>query len=210
MIQLFQEAIPFSSKRVDAPVSKDGSFLNPIIMPFAINTTLGTNVFETVFYIRNTSVENFYNDVVVTLMKEVGNDTSVSNGVINTDEITGDVTFSLNNDTNIPVSKAYPYQGVQSTVKVLNNTYRQNYTPVTDGSDGTVSVKFSYGYDEVSALDWNDLSSVLVIPMIGNSTTPDTSYIPIRMRVTFKTIPTIFTIRDYFLDISYVYEGAVA
>jgi hypothetical protein len=211
MIQLFQESIPFSNKRIDAPTSKDGSFLNPVIMPFAINTTLGSNTFETVIYIRNTSIENFYNDIVVSLMKEDSNisETNITSGVLKTDHSTGIVKFSVNDYTDIVISPGFPYIGTQSAIKVLDGKYQQNYMPVLPSTDAAVSVKFSYGYDELSNLDWDSTSPIIVIPMIGNQTTPDTSYIPIRMRLTFNETPSVFTIRDYFIDISYALEGDV-
>lgn len=211
MIQLFQESIPFSNKRLDASASNDGSFLNPVIMPFAINTTLGSNVFETVIYIRNTSIQNFYNDVVVCLMKEDPNiaSTDAQLGQLKTDPQTGIVKFSVNSYNDIVASTGFPYIGTQSTSKTLDDPYQMNYVPITPTTDSALGVKFSYGYDELSALDWDAQSSILVIPMIGNATTPDTSYIPIRMRLTFNETPSVFTIRDYFINISYSPVGDV-
>ena len=211
MIQLFQEAIPFSNKRIDAPASQDGSYLNPVIMPFAINTTLGSNVFETVAYIRNTSIENFYNDVVICLMKEDSNIHTLSPapGILSTNNTTKAVSISINDYTGIDCSLGFPYAASQSTSKRMDNVYQNNYIPITSLTDSRIDVKFSYGYDEVSALEWDSMSSILVIPSIGNQTTPDTSYIPIRIRITFKESPSILTIRDYFIDISYLYEGEV-
>lgn len=211
MIQLFQEAIPFSNQRIDSPVSSDGTYLNPVIMPFAINTTLGSNVFETVAYIRNTSIENFYSDIVVCLMKEDSNvsNSQLAQGTLSFDNSTSAVTFGVNDYTGIGCSVGFPYQGSQSAVKKLDGKYKSNYVPITDATDSRVRVKFSYGYDEVSALEWEDLSSILVIPYIGNQTTPDTSYIPIRIRIEFKETPSVFTIRDYFIDVSYATTGGV-
>jgi len=209
MIQLFQESIPFSNKRLDAPASQGGSFLNPVIMPFAINATLGSNTFETVLYIRNTSIEHYYNDIVISLMKEsaTGTGTGLTSGILKT--ASNQVFLSMNSFQNILTTVAFPYSESQATTKVLDAKYQQNYIPITPSTDMNVDVKFSYGYDELSELDWQGLTSVLVIPMIGNKTTPDTSYVPIRMRFTINSSPTIFTIRDYFIDVSYVFEGDV-
>jgi hypothetical protein len=319
MIQLFQESIPFTNKRVDSPVSQN-TFLNPVIMPFALNTTLGSNVIETVFYIKNTSVENFYEDIVVALMKEDTNlSSSLSNGVIYTENST----FAINGYKEVPFTLAFDYQ---KTPNILDGQYQHKYVPVTESyiltdnfvtnttagsvfldsvtttgfnlqpgdmvygtniqegtkviavtgvyskqemaemllqiagsvapddafdlnndsyidtldgslmmqqmkkielskpvlvtepdakltikraSDTDIRVKFSYGYDQISDYDWSKLKSVLVIPTIGNSTTPDTSYIPIRMRIEWLTHPSIYTIRKYFLDVSYSTQGRV-
>jgi hypothetical protein len=76
-------------------------------------------------------------------------------------------------------------------------------------TDNDINVKFSYGYDQISDYDWSNLNPILVIPSVGNSTTPDTSYIPIRVRIEWINPPSIYTIRDYFLDVSYSTEGNV-
>lgn len=326
MIQIYQESTPFTNKRVDSPVSSN-TFLNPIIMPFALNTTLGTNVVETVFYIKNNSVEHFYNDVVISLMREDSNlTTSLTSGIISQDK----TKFNINSYVNIPVSLAFGVQaasGTNWTPKTLSGKYQHNYVPITEcysptntfygntsvgssiirgishsgldlsvgdkiygasfptgtviteiagvytaadiqratdqmngvvpftsefdfdnnfiidsadvaqvvsdqkiitvsnealvtqstvafnttrSSDKDIRVKFSYGYDQLSDYDWSKLNNILVIPYIGNSTTPDMSYIPIRMRIEWLNSPSIYTIQKYFLDVSYSTEGAVS
>lgn len=209
MIQVYQESIPFSNNRIDAPVSTGNRFTNPIIMPFALNTTIGTNVFETVIYIKNTDINDYYKDVVVALMteNEYADGTVDSTGQLFTNENTGVVLFGLNDVTGAPTSLAFPYSGPQPTVKAIPSQYKGNYQPLVN--DQQLEVKFSYGYDEISAAEWETLNSILIIPMIGNSTTPDISYIPIRIRIKVKENNIAFTNRSYFLDISYGTKGDV-
>jgi hypothetical protein len=77
-------------------------------------------------------------------------------------------------------------------------------------TDSKLAVKFSYGYDELSNVDWQTKHSALCIPNIGlksSLTNPfgsqDTQYHPVRMRLTWKAQSTLLTIRDYFIDVSY-------
>jgi len=291
MIQIYQESTPFTNKRVDSPISQN-TFLNPVIMPFALNTTLGTNVLETVFYIKNDSIEHYYEDIVISLMREDEDlNTALTSGAISNDR----KTFSVNSYKRIPISLAFETSKVPN---ILDGKYQHNYIPICEGNlitdsliadstegsyvisapsvsgdnltgfnisvgdkisgDGVLDntyiteltgswtvtggeenifsitlskpvmstilynkfavlsknkedliVKFNYDYDQISDYDWGKLNSILVIPYIGNSTTPNTSYIPIRMRIEWVIPPSIYTTRKYFLDVSYSTEGKV-
>jgi hypothetical protein len=118
----------------------------------------------------------------------------------------GNITFSLNGE-DVAAEAAFVFSPAVTGSQTVEDAYRETYLPVVD--DGTVSVKLSYGYDELSYDEWAMKSSALVIPAIGTTGMADTSYIPIRMRLTWKVAPSIFTIRDYFIDVSYVSETAI-
>jgi hypothetical protein len=117
--------------------------------------------------------------------------------------------LSLNGYT-LPLTLAFgtlTQNGGTYSPKTAIDSYFYNYIPIYD--DPEIDVKFSYGYDQISDYKWSTINSGLIIPYIGNATTPDTSYIPIRMRVTWKTTPSTYTIRKFFLDVSYTSTGQV-
>lgn len=340
-IQLFQEQIPFSNKRLDKPISGDGVFTNPVIAPFSFDFTTYVNTLECVIYVRNNSQEHYYKNLTMCLMKEDPDVVSapVEGNIIN--DPTNGPSFSLNSyivpvgfsTEEAPVIPSAPgvqilghydakyvpvYDFLQYTSKLINDywiislngvwdspgsfftkdpagplelvvggTWNYNYRPTTasitftddailrtwsifdtagneiatatdvgsgtqvpitfvdgggdayrlvsysegsisdinfyhDGivdikdqkadtlsSDVSLSAKFSYGYDELNEPDWDDAKSVLVIPSLGNTNMPDTSYHPIRMRIIWKARSPLVTVRDYFIDISYEAEVAL-
>lgn len=215
MINVFQEAVPFSNRRLDEKISQNGAYTNPIIMPFSLDSTGGENKLEVVFYIRNDSQTHYYKNVLVSLMKEIdtGSTPKLRDAAISqSTDATKDPEFSIGTYTKIKVNSSvedYLLSGsFIYTAKFYDNCIP--IVPQTTSIDNNISVRFSYGYDEVSDQEWENVKkSVLLIPSIGNSTTPDMSYIPIRMRIEWKVQPTIFTIRDYFLDITYQEESLV-
>jgi len=212
MITLYQEQVPFSNTMFNGAISQDKKFTNPVIIPYAINSALGDNVLETVIYIKNTDQSKYYKNVVISLMYEniqysdhpadtipiVPTSTSGSLSLN-----TSAPTFSLLAFLNIPVDLAYTYPGTVPTTSItLLNSYKTSYVPVVN-APGSLNVKFSYGYDELSLTKWDAKNSMLVIPTIGTSGLGDTSYIPIRMRITNPSKLSFVTNRDYFIDISY-------
>lgn len=202
MITMYQELIPLSNKMLDKSISNSG-YKNPIIIPFIFNATGVENIMETVLYIRNDSQEHYYKDIVISLMKDDGTTPVDSSASL---IIGNEILFSLNaasGSNNIGVESAYLYSE-EVTGSILENKYKSSYVPITD--DSIVSVKFSYGYDELSYSDWAEKKSILVIPNIGTLGLGDTSYIPVRMRIVWKAVPSMFTVRDYFVDISYAQE----
>ncbi|MDY0198782.1 MAG: hypothetical protein RBR68_13310 [Tenuifilaceae bacterium] len=212
MINVFQEAVPFSNRRLDEKISQDGAYTNPIIMPFCLDSTGGENKLEVVFYIRNDSQAHYYKNVLVSLMKEVeveGTPVLSNASMSQSSDITNNPELAIGIYTKIKVMPSVENYSLSGSF-IYNRKFYNNYLPIvpqTTGVDSNISVKFSYGYDEVSEQEWENVKrSALLIPSIGNSTTPDMSYIPIRMRIEWKTQPTIFTIRDYFLDVTYQEE----
>jgi hypothetical protein len=90
-----------------------------------------------------------------------------------------------------------------------DNEIGRGNASTTTSSDNNLSVKFSYGYDEINEPEWDNSKSVLVIPSLGTTNIPDTSYHPIRMRIIWKSRSPLVTIRDYFIDISYEAETSL-
>src|ERR1035437_2254613 len=74
-ITMYQESIPFTNKRTTQPISGNSTYSNPVVMPFAFDFTVATNVLETVIYIRNDDANTYYRNVVITLCKDNLNDT---------------------------------------------------------------------------------------------------------------------------------------
>lgn len=205
MIQLFQEQIPLSNKRYDKPISQNSKYTNPVIIPSVLDTTGSENIMETVIYIKNTLQNKYYKHIVISLMKEDGSlNPQPSSGQI---DFSDNNKFSINGHIGIDTNLAFEYQQSQTGLVYLTNKYMSNYKPIID--DGIVDVKFSYGYDEISYLDWSLKKSILIIPTIGTQGLSDTSYIPVRMRMKWKNVPSYLTIRDYFIDISFSEEQQV-
>lgn len=218
-ITLHQEELPFSNKRVANPVSQNGAYTNPVIMSFAFDFTVCTNVLESVIYIRNNDANKYYRNVVVTLMKDDPNvlSPSMTYGTIQTHGTLGPV-IRIANTYDVPISysveqpPAIPAEGI-----TITGAYETDAVPIIDyrlGSDSiytddNIGVKFSYGYDELSNVEWESQNSALVIPQLGTINIPDTSYIPIRMRILWKNASSLFTIRNYYIDISYEKEQII-
>jgi hypothetical protein len=336
-IQLFQEQAPFSNKRIDRPISKDGVFTNPVIAPFSFDFTTHVNTLECVVYLKNNSQEHYYKNVIVSLMRGGLGASALIDGNIVNDSTVGP-SLSLNGHV-VPANftteevPAIP----ESPGIAISDTYYTNYIPVYDfdkierksvddywvaslnaewdedqelfikdpagpaefivggswnygfrpdkialtffssgtrtwslfdvsgneiatavdssnnssanityvdgggdlykvilystgdigdikllddmdaevgrgssstatSSDSNLSVKFSYGYDEINEPDWDNAKSVLIIPSLGTINIPDTSYHPVRMRIIWKERSPLVTVRDYFIDISYEEE----
>jgi hypothetical protein len=204
MLTVYQEQIPFTNKRLDKQISKDQAYTNPVIMPFAFNATSAYNSLETVIYIRNNNPSVYYTGIVVCLMSCSTSDGIASTGTVLTGATTS--TFTLPSVEPITFDNAFEETNPGDTV-ILDGQYLSSYTPVT--KDSTIEVKFSYGYDELSNYAWSIKNSGLYIPYIGNSSLYDMSYIPIRMRINFFSEPSLYTIRDYFIDVSYANEYEV-
>lgn len=206
MINIYQELIPLSNKKYDKPISKDAKYTNPIIIPFVLDSTGSENIMETVLYVKNEAQDKYYKNIVISLMKESGTIDMPTSGELSFSQ--QNILFSLNSSLNKEVGLAFEYPQQQDGLIYLTNKYKSSYEIITN--DPNIEVKFSYGYDEISYNDWYNKKSLLLIPYLGTQGMADTSYIPVRMRITWKTIATIATIRDYFLDVSYSFEGKVS
>jgi hypothetical protein len=329
-LELYQEQVPFSNKRLDRKISANNAYTNPVVIPFAFDFTSALNTLECVIYVKNTSLEYRYENIVVSLIEDEGNGTLPAHATISdstivlldqliTDTISdtiiplgnidaffytskfidlggvldvgrnnilvkhisdvfwsiigkytsvsyfdgiatsytygpgypsvlntlnsidmqavnsqltikaiapGRLVLSENGEgrTNITindtvVTASYPDHQVGlnygesailiSDPEVSQNGYYDSYKPIN--SDNTkLDVRFSYGYDEISSVEWESKGNALIIPYIGKGPvdgaltgTPDTAYHPIRMRITWKDRTELFTVRDYFIDVSY-------
>lgn len=208
MITLYQELIPLSNKMYENPISSS-TYTSPVIIPFVYNSVGSESIMETVIYLRNDSQEHYYKDIVVTLMKESGSNPVDSSAVISMASPTAPI-MSLNaasGANSLPLELVNIYSPAVTGSITLQNKYKNTYIPVTE--DDNVTVKFSYGYDELSFSAWEQRKSGLLIPQIGTSGGADLSYHEIRMRMTWKGTPTSLTIRDYFIDVSYSTEVAI-
>jgi hypothetical protein len=200
MINLYQEQIPFSNKVLDKSISMNGAYTNPVIMPFALDFTAYNNSLETVMYIRNDAVDKYYKNVVVSLMTAPLNSSEApSTGTITYTDVYS--TFNLNGTDHSATVAQISTTVVPTGTAVVTGMYKAGYNLVDTGD---LTVRFSWGYSELSGAMWATKRPVLVIPSLGVPGAPNTQYIPIRMRMSWRqNPPTMLTIRDYFIDISY-------
>lgn len=213
-LELYQESVPFSNKRLDQKASTDGNFTNPVVVPFSFDFTSALNSLECVIYIKNTSTEFRYENVIVSLMEEPTVAATAAHATIS-DDGSDNITFSLSGtDVRVGFSvEDNPLTGGQQFSLISDpdtdkNGYYDSYIPVGD-SHNKLNVRFSYGYDEISGVDWNTKGNVLIIPNIGTTGIPDTSYHPVRIRIDWRDRTELFTVRDFFLDISYQNKLAI-
>lgn len=220
-LTLYQEQIPFSNKKTDFPVSSNGKYINPVIMSFAFDFTICTNFLETVLYIRNDDINKWYKNIVITLCKS---DNSIVSplpviGVLK-ETLEDGPYFTIGDTEKIPVSfSTETHLAIPSAGYSLINQYTSDVIPVTDyvkpldgllvQTDDNINARFSFGYDELSNVEWQNKKPGLVIPYIGNRSLADTSYIPVRLRLLWKSASSLFTIRDYFIDVSYEAEAFI-
>lgn len=221
MLNIFQELVPFSNKRLEKSISTNATFTNPVIMSWAFDFTICSNTLETVIYVRNDLSTDCYTNVIISLQKEDKSITNpvIANGVIDKFASNSSPSYSINGYLAPLGFSTETIPNIQQPI-IIPGAYNSNYIPILSDknpdtnalieTDDSLSVKFSYGYDEISAVDWISKNSILCITNIGTKGTvlnrlgmPDTSYHPIRMRITWKKQATLLTIRDYFIDVSY-------
>lgn len=213
-LTLYQESIPFTNKRIPEPTSTGGTFFNPVVMSFAFDFTVCTNVLETVIYIRNDDANDYYRNVIVTLCKDDPAVTSPVSayGIMKRTaelgpylEVAG--RFNVPATWSVEQAPTLPDQGTYIT-----GMYTTQSMPILDytdingdlqSTDENITSKIAYGYDDLSNVEWEAKRSALFIPSIGNISHPDTSYLPIRLRINWKKASSLFTIRNYYIDISY-------
>jgi hypothetical protein len=206
-LTIFQELIPFSNERLEQPVSGNGYYNNPIVMPLSFDVVQYNNTLETVVYIRNPDTSVWYENVVVHLAKIVGTDTDwkeveatcTNPGLvkkINFKDALGVVEHAMD--------FTYSSDVIQPFTTRIKEQIGKREVPIMPGTDSNIDAKFSYGYDELSNIDWAKKKPAVVIKSIGNIITPDTSYIPVRLRleVLMESLP-LYTLRDYSVSIAY-------
>ena len=239
-LELYQEIIPFSNEKARYPVSSNGSLSNPIVMPLSFDVTSTLNTVETVFYIRNNSIDKYYTNVLITLMapktdfadyenlssvsfdidhiKVMSNPASGGSNVItNFYTSDNDLKFTLDTDYTYEIV-SLPVSGAFIDPTTWSNSLSNDDLPISGITNFTLdqvnsnisNARFSFGYDEVSELEWGNKRHSILIPTIGNSINPDNSFIPIRLRIWINGYRSSYTLRDYFINISYESEVGIA
>jgi hypothetical protein len=233
MIELYQELIPFSNNKNPNAVSQNGTLSNPILLSTSLDITSMYTTVEGVIYIRNNDPTKYYKNVLVCLMapsrfldisrmkdqyghqckndqfniKNIYFDSSVSTlNIIDTSDINRVnlkaeyCSEMLPTDREIVFDKSLWFDGR------TNSSYLPaSYEIISSGV--AKNALLSYGYDEISVTKWKDKSSIIIIPSIGTSTTPDTSYIPIRIRIDIQQNSTMLSsLTDYSLNVMYENE----
>lgn len=236
MIELYQELIPFSNNKNPDAVSQNGTLSNPIIMPLSLDVTSMYTTVEAVIYIRNNDPTKWYKNVLVSLMAparfldlttqtdQYGNQCPADQFEIKSiyyDAATSHLNMVDDSNINrirIPVtycSEMLPTDSISDILtydKALWFDGRTNssYLPcdTTLAKSGVAKrVYLSYGYDELSQSYWDEQLSTIIIPSIGNANMPDTSYIPIRIRIDIQQNSTILSsLSDYAINIMYERE----
>lgn len=234
MIELYQELVPFTNEKSGHKASEDGAYTNPIVAPLSFDVTSAFNTVETVLYIRNTDKDKYYNNVHICLLAptEAFNDeietqsfalnsviVSTTNGVTTTLFKTATPTTKFILDTeycsevapspSITLSMSTFDSGMCNSLFPLSLISSPDYT-ISQVNSEVIDARFSLGYDEVSENNWKLKSSSLIIPAIGNQTTPDNSFIPVRMRLYLnQNYGDILTLRKYSIHLAYGYEGTL-
>lgn len=233
MIELYQELIPFSNNKNPNAVSQNGTLSNPVLLSTSLDITSMYTTVEGVIYIRNNDPTKYYKNVLVCLMAPARfldisrmtdqNGNQCTNEQFNIKDIyfdssvnTFNMTDELNNnriklkaeycsemlptDRNINFDKGLWFDGR------TNSSYLPSSKEIIS-SGVAKNALLSYGYDELSVTRWEQRSSIIIIPSIGTATTPDTSYIPIRIRIDIQQNSTMLSsLTDYALNIMYEQE----
>jgi hypothetical protein len=226
MIELYQELVPFTNEKTTNKVSKDGEYTNPIFMPLSFDVTSSYNTVESVLYIRNNHPKEYYDNVHICLLAPIAyaSNPSVSDGLPITQTITtslassgGKVLFKQGATTHFELDTEYcsgvtPNPLPALNVSTFSNTIGISTVPISGITNYTLDtanyeiadVRFSLGYDEVSESAWKTKNHSIIIPSIGNSSMPDNSFIPVRMRITLNNkYGDMLTLRKFSVHIGY-------
>ena len=212
-LTIFQESIPFSNERLEQEVSQNGTYNNPIVMPLSFDIVQYSNTVETIFYLRNDDTRYYYENVAIYLARKKTTRTSPNdpNDQAEISKATpGDPLFINmpiveNGNTELQsIMASYSSDIIPSFTTPLHGVKRYEELIGTDGTSNEIFPRFSFGYDELSNIDWSLKQPGLIIAGIGNTNMPDTSYIPIRLRIEIKmeALP-VYTLRDYSIGIAY-------
>lgn len=228
-LELYQEIIPFTNEKMPYPVSTGNSYSNPVVMPLSFDVTSVYNTVESVIYIRNNDKDKYYRNVLITFMapKEEFDDGNVStvtynigsvtctsaNELIIKDDITDlrhivDIEFTseIPPESNFSFNLGTWFDGTSNAMLPVSGADPYIISPLNSSIS---DVRFSYGYDEVSELEWANKKHGIVIPWIGTSGMPDNSFIPIRLRIWLNS-ESLFTLKKYAINVSYDAEIAIA
>jgi hypothetical protein len=224
-LELYQEIIPFTNEKMPYPVSSGNSYSNPVVMPLSFDVTSVYNTVESVIYIRNNDKDKYYKNVAVMLMAPKGefSENSVSTSTYTIGSVVcPNQNYMIIKDTNVSsrfyldtrfTSEQAPTLPIQINQSTWFDGNSNAMLPVSSYSGYTMSslnsplvkVRMSYGYDEVSELDWDSKASSIIINDIGTNELQDNSYIPIRVRIWLNN-ETLFTLKKYSLNVCYSNE----
>lgn len=227
-LELYQEIIPFTNEKMPNPVSTGNSFSNPVVMPLSFDVTSIYNTVESVIYIRNDDKDKYYTNVAVMLMAPkdefadnaisgatytIGSVTATSSNTIVIKDSNGSAKMAVDTEFTSEIPPSLPitfnqetwFDGNTNTMVPISGI---NGNKLSSINSSLTDVKFSYGYDEVSELEWKNKKSSIIINNIGTSTAPDNSYIPIRIRLWLNN-ESLFTLKKYAINICYSTEGTI-
>lgn len=229
MIELYQELVPFTNEKTTYKASTNDAFTNPILMPLSFDVTSSYNTVETVLYIRNNNKDKFYTNVHVCLLAPIAYSNTPTNftpdTVLVSFAVSGAKTlFKQGSTTKYEVDTEYGIDTYPANFNLymptIDSTIGQTLVPfsgisspnytISQVNSEVLDARFSLGYDEVSEKGWLTKSHSVIIPSIGNSTMPDNSYYPVRMRLTLNNnYGDMLTLRNFSVHIAYASEGNV-
>lgn len=229
-LELYQELVPFTNEKTTNKASVNEAYSNPILMPLSFDVTSSYNTVETVLYIRNRNKDVHFTNIAICLLAPIGY-TSIPDIVpqFDTEEIyvsvDGDAHKTSIRDASISkwefdteyiseVSTPFYLMANSFDASVGYTTVPfSNYTTgftINKSISEVIDVRFSHGYDEVSEIDWLTKKASIILPSIGNSTYPDNSFIPVRMRLTLNnSYGNMLTLRNFSLHLSYGATGGI-
>lgn len=233
MLDIYQELIPFSNKKNRNAVSQNNSLSNPILMSTSLDITSMYTTVESVIYLRNNDPTKYYKNVLVCLMapfahldvtrmldpygdpypetpfriEEIFYDSSES--TLNIVDIDGLNRIKL--DTEYCSEMLPPANRIDFNINDwFDGSKNSDFLPLSKEliSNGVAkNAMLSYGYEELSSVKWAERSSMILIPSIGSHNYPDTSYIPIRIRIDIQQNSSMTSsLTDYALNVIYEEE----
>lgn len=236
MIELYQELIPFSNNKNPNTVSENGTLSNPVLMSTSLDITSMYTTVESVIYIRNNDPTKYYKNVLISLMApsrfldiskmydQFGNQCTNDQFTIKDIYYDSSVgTFNMTDENNInriKLSAEYCSEMLPTDREIFfdkslwfDGRTNSSYLPASKeiiSSGVAKNALLSFGYDELSVTRWAQKSNILIIPFIGNQTTPDTSYIPIRVRIDIQQNSTMLSsLTDYAINVMYEQEYTI-
>lgn len=203
MIKVFQQGSPFLANRNTIAISEDSTNKNPIVPSHSLDKTT-YNTYETVLYIQNDDPTKFYDYLTICALKKVGATTGYDTLTVGGSTIT----TTTNNILAEQTTKTIPCE------HIVTSEYSRDISPITIidqipnthrilQDDSIVSIKLAYTNNELSPASWNDKTSCLVLSSLGNPNIPETSYIPIRIRITDTSYNNFLSNSDYSIFIGW-------
>lgn len=222
MIELYQELTPFTNEKTHYTISQDDTYTSPVLMPLSFDVTADYNTVETVVYIRNNNINEWYKNILVALLvpRSYFDIAAFQSQAIEFDPSSGHILIKNNlsqtahqvdclYDSEIVPQVSIGFKLDESETLIIGDSKLPfstvtGYTINSENGPRITSVKFSVGYDELSETMWQQKTSSVVIPQIGTSGLADNSYIPIRMRLYLNnSFSNMLSLRDCSIYITY-------